>query len=219
MNAPAVIEDVTNHSESQYYWQMCCGNHVTIKTCQAIHRRPAALECERCTATSNGRFSDGASEYEKEAYKAMQQVEHEWLVEIRILRGRYSSADIWVPFTGQAAAAAADQQRTAINLVIMVDGETHFEDGHQGYTTLEQQQAIDGRFNDRCWELNLRLLRLHYDDTKKYKQLIQTALQRCLEAPTTKFWMFSASCPGHMQEKHAPFSTGRVNKYKKRKGT
>lgn len=202
MNAPAVIEDVTKHGETQYYWQMYCGNHVTLKTSQAVHRNLAALECERCTANSSGRFSDGASEYEKDAWKAMQLVEHEWLVEIRILKGRYSSADIWIPFTGRTN---SQQQRTPVRLIIMVDGETHFERDHEGRVTLEEQQAIDKRFNDQCWMRNLRLLRLHYDDTRAYSQLIQNALQKCLSAPNTRFRMFSASFPG-MQYVEGPFS-------------
>lgn len=60
----------------------------------------------------------------------MQQVEHEWLVEIRILQGMYGAADIWVPFEGSIASVQAGQLRTPIRLVIMVDGETHFSADH-----------------------------------------------------------------------------------------
>lgn len=124
----------------------------------------------------------------------MQHVQHEWLVEIRILKGMYGAADIWVPFKGSAASIVPGQPRVPIRLVIMVDGEAHFLANHAAPdTSLEKQQRIDQDFNNRCWQLNLRLLRLHYSDTKFYSQLINTAIRRCLAAPGIRFQMFSVS--------------------------
>lgn len=141
----------------------------------------------------------------------MQQVEHEWLVEIRILQGMYGAADIWVPFEGSIASVQAGQLRTPIRLVIMVDGETHFSADHAApRVSLEEQQRIDKDFNDRCWLLNLRLLRLHHKDTKQYSKLIHRAIERCLAGPTTRFQMFSASFGG-AQGKQASFGPPHVD--------
>ena len=136
----------------------------------------------------------------------MQNVEHEWLVEIRVLKGMYGAADIWVPFKGsEAVAAATGQARVPIRLVIMVDGEAHFLADHAAPdVSLQQQQRIDSDFNERCWVLNLRLLRLHFKDTRHYSQLIHKALERCLTAPEIRFQMLSASFAG-MPSKQAAF--------------
>ena len=202
LNHPMTLEDVRRTSEKQLHLRLSCGRHITLKSSYAVHRNPKALECDRCDPSNKGRFTDGASQHEKAAWQAMRHVPYEWYVEVRALRGMYGAADIWVPLGATLS--------TYLSLVIMIDGEAHFNDVDAASgTSIEAQQQRDQDFNDRCWVLNYRLLRLHYKDRASFQQLIQTALRRCIEEPYIRFWMFSSSFT--KQGKAEPFGPRHVD--------
>ena len=183
---------------------MCdCGIHATFKTSQAVHsKKGPRLKCVRCSLLCMGKISKGTSAFEIYAWRLVDSNEDMVAcAEVKILRGYYGPADIFIPFSKDG--------KHRIDLVIQIDGQHHFEQHRQiaarskkqseqqhqqdQSNSLQDVQRADADFDDRCWQLNLRLLRLHYKDSAAYAQLIQQAWQRCLTSPEIRFRMYSAS--------------------------
>jgi very-short-patch-repair endonuclease len=79
-----------------------------------------------------------------------------YVVEVKVLRGRYGKADIYIP---------------AIDLIIQVDGE-HHDSAHQ--------QFIDAKFNTEAVRQHRRVLRLCYKDVCHFYGAISTAVHQCM---------------------------------------
>lgn len=197
------ITDLRVAGETQQWWWCSCRIHATLKTSQAVHRKKGPrLSCVRCSQLDMGKICKGTSKFELSAWQIVDQ--HQDMIacaEIKRLRGYYGAADIYIPFSKDG--------RCRADLIIQVDGQHHFEPKHQiiprrskeqqtahwqkQLEEYEEQQRIDADFDQRCWELNVRLLRLHYKDTAAYSHLIKAAWQRCLASPNIRFQMFSVS--------------------------
>lgn len=78
-----------------------------------------------------------------------------YVVEVKILRGTFGAADIYIP---------------QLDLIIQLDGEEHDK---------AERMARDAAFNAECVRQGRRLLRLHYNDVLWFHLYIGTALTRC----------------------------------------
>ena len=103
-----------------------------------------------------------------------------WVPEVHCLRGRFSTADIWI---------------LALQLAVMIDGAGHqYVQVHS--KTLGEQQDTDWRFDNEVLQQGLRALRLHYRDTEDSSQVesvLGAAMRLCQEQPSTPFVMYSPS--------------------------
>lgn len=98
-----------------------------------------------------------------------------WCVEVKVVKDYTGAVDIWIPNI------RLGETLWFIDLIIMVDGEGHFLRNHEIHgVTLEEQQAIDDRFNQHCRKQKRRVLRLHYAQTSSWAAHIRHAIQVCL---------------------------------------
>lgn len=181
-------KDLRVAGETQQWFWLRCRKHVTFKTSQSVHsKKGPRLRCIRCEDLDMGKISKGTSACEMYAWQYVEgRDDIVACFEIKILRGMYGPADMYLAFTKDG--------KHYLDLVIQVDGQGHFEDNHAiGNVSVQQQQQIDADFDRRCWALNKRLLRLHWRDTEQYGALISTAVQRSKDQPLIRFSMYSRS--------------------------
>lgn len=95
-----------------------------------------------------------------------------YVVEAKVLKGRYGAADIYVP---------------ALDLIIQVDGEHHAD---------PEQLKRDGRFNAAASAQQRRLLRLWHADVTAFATETWQAVQHCISSPEAMV-RHSASHPIH----------------------
>ena len=86
----------------------------------------------------------------------------DWMTDVRVLQGNFSSADIWMP---------------SLDLIIMIDGEGHFGD-HHGRSVDEQEEA-DDNFNYEALDRGLSVYRLHYLDDNLAQRLLSSTIAEC----------------------------------------
>jgi hypothetical protein len=79
-----------------------------------------------------------------------------YVVEVKVLKGRFGKADIYVP---------------SIDLIIQVDGEHH---------NMPHQLNTDARFNGEAVRQNRRVLRLYYKDVSDFRSDIRSAVEECI---------------------------------------
>lgn len=90
-----------------------------------------------------------------------------WLVEVKVLKGRFGAVDIYVP---------------ALKPAIKIDGEQHLlSDIHSN--SFEQQIELDDRFNQAAMQQNISVLRLQWEDSSRYSNFITKALQQQQSQP------------------------------------
>jgi very-short-patch-repair endonuclease len=79
-----------------------------------------------------------------------------YVVEVKVLRGKYGKADIYIP---------------SIDLIIQVDGEHH---------DTASQQTTDARFNTEAVRQHRRVLRLCYKDVCDFLGVIRSVVHQCI---------------------------------------
>ena len=123
------------------------------------------------------------------------------LIEVSVLGGMCGLTDIWLPYWD------GDRHGARLDLIIMIDGEGHYSK-RTFRTSVDQQKAIDRRFNRECWRQEHKLVRLHSADKPAWEHLISLALRICEVEPLQKFQLFSQSygLPPHEAYRQEPMS-------------
>jgi hypothetical protein len=93
-----------------------------------------------------------------------------YVVETKVLKGRYGAADIYVP---------------SINLIVQVDGEHHNN---------SKQLAVDLLFDTEARKQGYRLLRVCYKDIPEVHGHLHSTIKACLQC-SNAFVLYSASHP------------------------
>lgn len=176
-NTHVDLQRVGTSEERQCYFFNKCKRHLTFQSPKSVLSNwKTSLDCRVC-GLFRGKTRE-PSHYEQVAYGVMQNQLHlkddEWLVDIRVLKGAYSSADVWIP---------------KLRLMLMIDGEGHFGDMHAD--NVQVQQARDDRFNVEALKQGHRVLRLHYLDVGLFREVIQAIVNLCIVFPTSNFVEFS----------------------------
>lgn len=184
-NGRVLVWEVGKCSEIQYFFLLECGYHIIYRTPKDITGKEEAevfsgLHCRQCRHSAGLMLRKPVSSHEELAWLITRSCFlGPILVEVKILGKRYGAADIWLPWS-------TNGQR--FDLIIMIDGEMHYEDGQQG---VEQQKDVDMAFNNMCWQQEHRLLRLYSDEKAIWRECIVAALQMCRSYPEMKFQHFS----------------------------
>ena len=164
LNRGICLEEVERADERQCFFYRICKVHLTYQSPKSVLDNPkTSLDCRICGVHLNCERGRKPSQYEIAAYQAMLSIGVEtenWLVEVRVLKKTYSAADIWI--------------RSA-NLLVMVDGEGHFDyDVHD--TPVLCQRPIDESFNRAALSLGFNVLRLQFKDTPGFASYIRNAM-------------------------------------------
>ena len=178
----------------QYYWKLGCNLHVKLCTVQAATKQVVqhgCLPCDRCNITLHPMrrsqyeaYSWAQLEHTLETPMVMQFMSQAgstlhgkhlgYVVEAKVLRGRFGAADMYVP---------------ALDLIIQVDGQHH---------ELPAQLSVDARFDCEAHRQNKALLRLCYHDQLAFHKVFPQALHMCMQrqqTATTGLAMYTASHP------------------------
>jgi hypothetical protein len=116
---------------------------------RSYYEQAAWLELERVLAAGN------IVEY-MSAKGSLHGQELGYVVEVKILKGKFGKADIYVP---------------SIDLIIQVDGEYH---------KLPSKLNTDAKFNDEAVRQGRRVLRLWYKDVPHFHSAIANAVHQCI---------------------------------------
>lgn len=167
LNPGIDLAHVGIHDERQaYLWRMC-KQHLMFQSFKSVidnfkKGHGSSMNCKVCQKYND--MKDNAitpSTYEETAYLAMSHVPGvrvvDWMTDVRVLRGNFSSADIWIPL---------------LNLCIMIDGEGHFGD-HTG-RSVEDQEEADDMFNYEAIDRGLTVFRLHFQDANLTQALLSS---------------------------------------------
>lgn len=166
LNTDVALHTVGRAEETQCFLYRRCLCHLAYQSPKSIlDNNRNSLDCRICGLYAEPLKARKPSQYEYAAYSAVKSLglaADQLLVEIRVLKGNFGAVDIWL----------RDAQ-----LLIMVDGESHFDDAHT--VTSHDQRAIDGRFNSAAIDQKYDVLRLHYKDAYRFASIIRHALEDC----------------------------------------
>ena len=199
LNIPA--KDVGRCSEKQCFFQLRCKWHLAYKTPKALSDREkggsdTGLDCRQCDFHAGKELANPVSAHEVEAWALVDFCfDGPILIETSVLGGKYGLTDIWLPYWGE------DHHGAPLDLIIMIDGQGHSSRMTFG-TSVNQQRAIDRRFNETCWQQEHNLLRLHSGDKPAWEYLITLALRSCELEPFQKLQCFSQSYGLSPQDSH-----------------
>lgn len=188
LNLNAAAKDIGRCSELQCFFELECRCHLTYRTPKSISNKEKqgkrSLDCRRCDYDAGEELANPPSIHEVEAWELMESCfEGQILIEVNVLGALWGLTDIWLPYWDDGA---------LLDLIIMIDGEGHFS-RKTFSTSVAEQKAIDGRFNETCWQQEHKLLRLHSGDKADWQHLINSALRMCGLQPLHKFQLFSRS--------------------------
>lgn len=162
--------------QQQFYFMALCGRHTRLvqpaSAAKAL-KQQGGLRCPICQPTEGQ-----VSRFVPAVQAAVQNSGCEWQAEVYCLSGHSSPADIWLP---------------AQQLAIQVDGPQH-TDVSMFDTPAEEQQQIDGRFDNGIIRAGLRALRIHWKDAElpsAVASIVQQALNMCRLLPDAAFVMYS----------------------------
>ena len=161
------LAEVGRHCNSPCVITRLCQQHSAMLQPKSLFdnfsSRCNALDCKVCKRFNNTIYFAMPSTYEESGYAAMARLppdlgvtDHDWHTDVVILGSKFSSVDIYVP---------------KYRLCVMIDGEQHFSS--------KKQLAVDVRFNDAAFESGYRVLRLHYEDSGIFRQIIFKTVLAC----------------------------------------
>lgn len=161
LNTHKKLQEIGKSEETQCYFYRICLHHITFQSPKSVLQNPArCLDCKVCGLFTHKEGT--VSSYEHLAYRIMCELGvdvRDWLADVRVLRGTFSSADIWV---------------RSLRLLIMIDGEGHFKKMFS--KEAEDQKQTDLDFNCEAFRQKYCVLRLHYEDVCAFGRLIQDSL-------------------------------------------
>lgn len=168
LNKGINLYSIGRSEERQCFFYRHCDRHLAFQSPKSLlDNGRNSLDCRVCgihTSEDPRRVSD----HEKEAYAALALIgvpDEDWVVETRVLQKNFSSVDIWI--------------RTH-NLLVMVDGEGHFNEYNDA--SLLKQKQIDDRFNCEALKQGFNVLRLHYRDRPDFAHQIRLCMNRSSRA-------------------------------------
>jgi hypothetical protein len=175
-------------SRNKYVWRRNCLCHVAELTVQAANAEafatctycdsPASLPAGFTPASDCSRYADELLQ----GHPSVQLV----ITEAKVLGGTFGGFDFGVLL--QPPAGSTEQRR----LEVEVDGTQHFNK-HMFDTTAEAQHAADARKDKAAWKEGRCLLRLHYQDSSKWKQQIDRAIALATLRTKYKFQHYTRS--------------------------
>lgn len=149
-NLPAQPHHLGRSSLQQVWLHYNCNIHRRLMTVKAASQNGKSLLCKMCGHKP-------ASEWEQQAYHHLQNMDVGEIVhESKLLRGKYGAADIYLP---------------KYHLIIMIDGEGHNCTDHHNKHVAEQVER-DKRFNAAVANTNYHLLRVAWQDMRKFRHLV-----------------------------------------------
>lgn len=175
-------------SRKKFIWRRNCAHHVAELTVQAANDEAFAtcMYCDSPDSLPAGFFpASKHAKYADELVRAQPSVQLV-ITEAKVLGGTFGGFDFSIPLPPPTGST---QQR---RLEIEVDGPQHF--GKDMFdTTAETQRAADARKDKAAWEQGRCLLRLHYQDSNKWKKQIDRAISLATHRITYKFLRYTRS--------------------------
>ena len=169
------LATVGRQDERQVHLWRACKKHLMYQSFKSVtdnfsKGHGTSMNCKACEQY-NDMLKEGTqlpSIYESAAFRAIRALrlsDSDWIVDARVIVGQVGSVDIWI---------------LELNLLFMIDGETHFSDA---YERLHQKQVeADDAFNDSATAQGFCVMRLHHKDVKHYKSLMSDMIAKCKSA-------------------------------------
>lgn len=160
------LTELPYSSTCKAYFRATCGvqGHLIFKAVATVNGDDKSLLCRVCCHTCKQ-----PSMHEKWMYEVVQYMlaGEAWVVEAAVIPGSRVLADIFLPFC---------------SLIIMVDGEHHFES--------HRQSAIDAAYNVAVMRAQGRMVRVHHHDKRHTAiKLVKEAITRCsMDAKAVFVW-------------------------------
>lgn len=161
--------DRVSSTEQKFFWCNCgklhhCGKrHLTYKQIKTVQASHVTLNCELCSPTR--KLSSHEVMLRDHLVEANQRTGMSYMVEVRVLQGRYGPVDVYFHTE---------------DLVVQMDGEQHFKHNCPQSYTYKDVQPVDSRFNDECIRQKRCLLRIHFEDAADSIDYILKALHMCV---------------------------------------
>lgn len=161
-----------------------------LLTPDAANKRDSWQECPYHSAIARAAGGSGkASSYALAALPLLQQLSFlppclPFVAnESKVLGGTYGAIDFSVPLATPWGVRW---------LHVEVDGETHFSKPRKG-STVEQQRDADSRKDEKAWQQELMLVRLHYLDQRWWGSRLQLASRLARRRARMRFILYTRS--------------------------
>jgi hypothetical protein len=181
------LEDIGRASSIKLLVLRSCGNHYHEITAQGLEKDLKKFGCSICKGHLGRGAPRRASDYEKRANGCIRQVfpAAKVITESRCLDGfKQGAMDFLIEYQN------SNNDKTQV--LVEVDGPQHFKGRHHKTTSLEQRE-VDRRKDDLSFDGNRWLVRLHYNDDKRWIKSLELAKHRAEKGRYDAFILYGIS--------------------------
>ena len=176
-------------SRRTFVWHRRCRRHFAELSVQGANKTGSWVHCNYCDRRDSlPKGWHPPSFYATSADVLLRSLPHvrHILSEVKALKGKHGPFDFSLML--QPARPGLPEPR----LDVEVDGRQHFICAMHG-TTAQQQRAVDQRKDEAAWKAGRCLVRLHYLDCSRWRQLLLEAVRRARLHPRQRFILYSPS--------------------------